>query len=100
MTRRKASCGGGMSTAVIAQEPTNAVLDPARLEALRQACLLDTPVEEAFDRHTRLATRTIHAPVSLVSLVDADRQFFKSSVGMAEPWASARETPLSHSFCQ
>lgn len=36
----------------------------------------------------------------LVSLVDADRQFFKSSQGLPEPRASCRETPLSHSFCQ
>jgi signal transduction histidine kinase len=83
-----------------AHDTANAVLDPARLRALREACLVDTPVEKEFDRHTRLATRTIHAPVSLVSLVGADRQFFKSEVGLAEPWASARETPLSHSFCQ
>jgi GAF domain-containing protein len=39
-------------------------------------------------------------PVALVSLVDEERQFFKSSLGVAEPWASDRETPLSHSFCQ
>jgi len=38
--------------------------------------------------------------VALVSLVDSDRQFFKSCIGLAEPWASERETPLSHSFCQ
>ena len=42
----------------------------------------------------------LNAPVALVSLVDEDRQFFKSCVGVAEPWASERETPLSHSFCQ
>jgi GAF domain-containing protein len=35
-----------------------------------------------------------------VSLVDADRQFFKSCFGLPEPWASERETPLSYSFCQ
>jgi GAF domain-containing protein len=35
-----------------------------------------------------------------VSLVDADRQFFKSALGLPEPWATRRETPLSHSFCQ
>ena len=78
----------------------DAALDPARLEVLRNLCLLDTPAEEGFDRYTRLATRTIGVPVSIVSLVDSDRQFFKSSVGLGEPWASARETPLSHSFCK
>jgi PAS domain S-box-containing protein len=76
------------------------VRDPARLASLRRLALLDTPAEYAFDRLTRLASRILQAPVSLVSLVDADRQFFKSCVGLPEPWASQRETPLSHSFCR
>jgi len=42
----------------------------------------------------------MQVPVSLVSLVDTDRQFFKSQCGLPEPWASLRQTPLSHSFCQ
>ena len=71
-----------------------------RLAALRQTGLLDTPPEEVFDRVTRLARRLLRAPVILVSLVDADRQFFKGAVGLPEPWATRRETPLSHSFCQ
>ncbi|MFL5561873.1 MAG: ATP-binding protein [Gemmatimonadaceae bacterium] len=74
--------------------------DPERLAALRHSALLDTPAEEAFDRLTRLATEILGVPVSLVSLVDGDRQFFKSAIGLPEPWASRRETPLSHSFCQ
>lgn len=80
--------------------PPAAVRDPARLDALRRAGLLDTPLEEAYDRLTRLAAKLLNAPVALVSLVDEERQFFKSCVGLGEPWASARETPLSHSFCQ
>lgn len=78
----------------------NPVRDPARLAALRQTALLDSPTEEAFDRLTRLAVRLLGAPVALVSLVDADRQFFKSAVGLPERYASARQTPLSHSFCK
>lgn len=74
--------------------------DPRRLAALRRVALLDTPAEEAFDRLTRLAGLILGVPIALVSLVDADRQFFKSCVGLPEPWASVRETPLSHSFCQ
>ena len=74
--------------------------DPARLEALWRTALLDSPPEEPFDRLTRLAARILAAPVSLVTLVDRDRQFFKSGHGLAEPWASRRETPLSHSFCR
>ncbi len=84
----------------MAYDPTQAVLDDARLAALYDTMLLDSAPEEAFDRLTRLATMTVHAPVSLVSLVDKNRQFFKSCIGLNEPWSSARETPLSHSFCQ
>lgn len=73
---------------------------PERLAALQALRILDTPPEECFDRLTRVASRALGAPVALVSLVDADRQFFKSQIGLAEPWASRRETPLSHSFCQ
>ncbi|HTE17328.1 MAG TPA: PAS domain S-box protein, partial [Armatimonadota bacterium] len=80
--------------------PNATVLDPARLAALRQVALLDTPVDAAFDRLTRLATRLLDAPVSLVTLVDAERQVFKGCTGLPEPWASLRESPLSHSFCQ
>jgi GAF domain-containing protein len=71
-----------------------------RLAELRRAELLDTPPEEPFDRLTRLATRLCKTPVGLVSLVDHDRQFFKSAIGLPEPWASKRETPLSYSFCK
>jgi signal transduction histidine kinase len=67
--------------------------------ALRATGLLDTPPEADFDRLTELVRRVLRVPVALVSLVDADRQFFKSQQGLAEPWASLRETPLSHSFC-
>ena len=52
--------------------------DPERLRALAATALLDSAPEDAFDRYTRLASRLLDAPVSLVSLVDADRQFFLS----------------------
>ena len=76
------------------------IQDTERLAALQQTSLLDTPPEEAFDRLTRLATTLLRVPVALVSLVDGDRQFFKSSVGLPEPLASLRQTPLTHSFCK
>ena len=79
---------------------TSLLADPGRLAALRQTNLLDTPAEEAFDRLARLAARVLGAPIALVSLVDEDRQFFKACFGLPEPWASARQTPLSHSLCQ
>jgi formate hydrogenlyase transcriptional activator len=71
-----------------------------RLAALQGTSLLDSPPEEAFDRLTRLATTLLRVPVALVSLVDVDRQFFKSCVGLPEPLASLRQTPLTHSFCK
>jgi len=73
---------------------------PERLAALNASGLLDSDAEEAFDRFTRLAARWLSAPTALISLVDDHRQFFKSALGLGEPWATLRETPLSHSFCQ
>jgi formate hydrogenlyase transcriptional activator len=79
---------------------SEAIQNAGRLEALRRTCLLDSAPEEAFDRLTSLARSLLRVPVAYVSLVDDHRQFFKSQSGMAEPLASARETPLSHSFCK
>lgn len=76
------------------------VRSPKRLRALRRTALLDTPAEATFDRLSTVARKLLSAPVALVSLVDEDRQFFKSCLGLPEPWASMRETPLTHSFCQ
>lgn len=75
-------------------------MDKKRKEALRATGLLDSPQEEEFDRLTRLACRLLDVPVSLISLVDDKRQYFKSAQGLADPWTSWRETPLSHSFCK
>jgi GAF domain-containing protein len=77
-----------------------AAKDSDRLEALHATGLLDSDVNPSFDRLARLASTVLNAPVALVSLVDADRQFFKSCLGLPEPWATQRGTPLSHSFCQ
>src|SRR4051794_9680590 len=78
-----------------------AVTDGERLAALESTGLLHSGgPDPAFDRHARLAAEVLNAPIALVSLVDADRQVFKGCVGLPEPWASARETPLSYSFCQ
>jgi diguanylate cyclase (GGDEF)-like protein len=74
--------------------------DAARLAALAETGLLDSAAEAAFDRLTRLVSKILHVPTALVSLVDDHRQFFKSAVGLGEPWSSRRETPLSHSFCK
>jgi anti-sigma regulatory factor (Ser/Thr protein kinase) len=65
-----------------------------RLEALRQFKVLDTDPEEAFDDITRLASYICQTPSALISFVDADRQWFKSRVGL-----TIAETSRSVSFC-
>jgi GAF domain-containing protein len=80
--------------------PEKIIAQPERMAALQETGLLDSAPEESFDRLTRMASRLLGVSTALVSLVDKDRQFFKSQVGMAEPWAGARQTRLSHSFCQ
>jgi len=84
----------------VGEVPSDPIRNPGRLEALRRTRLLDSPPEDVFDRLTILATTLLGVPVAQVSLVDDSRQFFKSQVGQNEPVASARQTPLSHSFCK
>lgn len=80
--------------------PEQDVHNPARLARLRATGLLDAPTEEAFDRLTRLASRLLNAPLSTVTLVDSDRQFYMSCSGVPEPLATVRSTPLEFSFCK
>ncbi len=53
-----------------------------RLDAVRRYAVLDTPRENAFDRITALAARVLNTPISIVSIVDADRIWFKSHYGL------------------
>ena len=75
-------------------EPDKPVDELLRLETLRSLKLLDTDPEERFDRVTRLAKRLFNCEIALVSLVDVDRQWFKSCQGL-----EARETGRDISFC-
>ncbi len=56
--------------------------EQARLYALQQLNLLDTPPSESFDRITRMASQLFDLPIAAVSLIDKDRQWFKSRVGV------------------
>jgi len=75
-------------------KPTIPSDETRRLQALRDLRLLDTPPEERFDRVTRLARQLFSTQIALVSLVDADRQWFKSRQGL-----DAEETGRDISFC-
>lgn len=75
-------------------KPATPSNESQRLQTLRDLRLLDTPPEERFDRVTRLAKQVFGTPIALVSLIDADRQWFKSRQGL-----DAAETPRDISFC-
>lgn len=76
------------------QKPAKPLDEATRLDTLRALNILDTLPEERFDRLTRLAKRLFGVPIALVSLVDEDRQWFKSCQGL-----HASETSRDISFC-
>jgi phosphoribosyl 1,2-cyclic phosphodiesterase/DNA-binding response OmpR family regulator len=83
-----------MRTACRWAQPPLPADEARRVAALRALNILDTAREERFDRLTRLAAAAFAAPIALVSLVDRDRQWFKSAQGTQDS-----ETPRDVSFC-
>ncbi len=74
--------------------PASAAAESKRMAALRRYGILDSPPEEAFDRVTRLASRTLHVAMAAVSIVDVDRVWFKSRHGL-----DLTEVDRNASFC-
>jgi GAF domain-containing protein len=76
------------------QVPPIAPNESARIAVLHALKILDTPPEDRFDRLTRLARRVFNVPFSTITMIDTNRQWFKSCGGI-----SVRETPRDISFC-
>src|SRR2546422_8559919 len=76
---------------MVTAKPAN---EEARIVALEKYAILDTDPEQSFDDLTLLASHICKTPIALISLVDEDRQWFKSRVGM-----DARETSRDIAFC-
>ncbi len=70
-----------------------------RLQALERTELLDTPAEDVFDDMTQGLKEAFDAPFALLSLVDTDRQFWKSTAGLPAQLCETRESPRSTSIC-
>nr|WP_234712910.1 GAF domain-containing protein [Mycolicibacterium komanii]CRL75174.1 GAF domain-containing protein [Mycolicibacterium komanii] len=77
-----------------------AVTDPDRLGSLHSTGLMDTPAEPAYDRITRAAAEALDTPFAAVTLVDADRTYYKSTAGMGKLSIEERQMPFDQSICQ
>ncbi|WP_372396066.1 response regulator [Azospirillum sp. HJ39] len=96
MTERSAITGA-VAGGIAAAGPVPAALppdEPERLAVLRSYCVLDSPPESGFDNITRLAQHFFGTRIALVSLIDSDRQWFKSRVGL-----DVAETGRDLAFC-
>ncbi|MEK7504890.1 MAG: GAF domain-containing protein [Patescibacteria group bacterium] len=68
--------------------------EPERLEALQKIGILDTPPEDRFDQITKEAIKLLKVPISTISIIDKDREWFKSCQGVTKNWSDR-----SVSFC-
>jgi GAF domain-containing protein len=72
---------------------------PSRLAAVEATGLVGAGADEAFDRLSRLASRILGAPVSMITLLAGDRQYFQSQVGVPDEIAAGGAIPISHALC-
>ncbi|MEM6281269.1 MAG: GAF domain-containing protein [Chloroflexota bacterium] len=74
--------------------------EDSRIEIMRQIGLLDSERDPFFDCLPAFISPALNVPISLVTMITSDCQFFKSSIGLPEPLKTRRCTSLSHSLCQ
>jgi GAF domain-containing protein len=85
-----------MGSFVVSPEIRAVLSDQDRVKVLTDLALIDAEEEPVFNRLTDLASRIVGAPISVMSMVGNDYQFFKSAVGVGD----LKSTPLSHAFCK
>jgi GAF domain-containing protein len=74
--------------------------EAGRLKVLIHLSGTPSHTQTIYDRFTTMTHEVLGTPVSLLTLVAHDYQYFKSQVGLNDPWKSQGKTPLSHSFCK
>lgn len=85
---------------MITQPNTAKLIDPERLARLHALDLLHPTHRPSFDRLVRMASHSLAVPVAVISMVDAQCQYFISHVGIGDPNSKQHKIPLSASFCQ
>jgi len=78
----------------------SALENKARLKYLDKSNLLSEAKEEALDRLTKMASKLLDVPLTIVSAVGKEKQVFKSFYGLPEPWASSPSIPIDNSVCR
>jgi signal transduction histidine kinase len=76
------------------------LVDPARIQAVNDTGLMDAGRQAAFDRLAQLAAKIVKAPLTIVSLVGADKQYFVADYSLPSPFKESRELPIDSSICR
>ncbi len=82
-------------TAMPAMDPEPGRLTPSRLDELHRLAILESAPEKVYDDIVGLLARSFDAPIAMVNMLDADRDWFKSCVGLKQ-----RQSPVATSFCE
>jgi diguanylate cyclase (GGDEF)-like protein/PAS domain S-box-containing protein len=94
MARRGGPPTDASATPITMIKPSRHPREQERLELLQRLEILDSPPEPVFDQITEALSRDFGVPIALLSIIDADRQWFKSAIGL-----DVRQTPREESFC-